>query len=67
MMCLRLIYFSIRYVASKRSILVPNLLDSNGKSLFDSVWFGALNSSHTVIATFLNVVFWLLVVLFGDF
>ena len=31
--------------------------DSNGKSLFDSVWFGARNSILiAVIATFINVV-----------
>ena len=36
--------------------------DSNGKSLFDSVWFGARNSILiAVIATFINVVIGLVV------
>ena len=52
--------FSLRYVHPNAQYWFGT--DSNGKSLFDSVWFGARNSILiAVIATFLNVVIGLLV------
>ena len=51
--------FSVRYVHPNGQYWFGT--DSNGKSLFDSVWFGARNSILiAVIATFLNVVIGLL-------
>ena len=52
--------FSLRYVHPNAQYWFGT--DSNGKSLFDSVWFGARNSILiAVIATFLNVLIGLLV------
>lgn len=49
--------FSVRYVHPNAQYWFGT--DSNGKSLFDSVWFGARNSILiAVIATFINVVIW---------
>ena len=52
--------FSVRYVHPNAQYWFGT--DSNGKSLFDSVWFGARNSILiAVIATFINVVIGLVV------
>jgi len=52
--------FSLRYVHPNAQYWFGT--DSNGKSLFDSVWFGARNSILiAVIATFLNVIIGLIV------
>ena len=52
--------FSLRYVHPNAQYWFGT--DGNGKSLFDSVWFGARNSILiAVIATFLNVIIGLLV------
>ena len=51
--------FSLRYVHPNAQYWFGT--DGNGKSLFDSVWFGARNSILiAVIATFLNVIIGLL-------
>ena len=58
--------FSMRYIKPNAEHWFGT--DSNGKSLFDGVWFGARNSILiSIIATVINLISELLSVLSGEF